>query len=237
MNAIAGLAAVAARALQLALTDTPLARGERTAEPPQPQPRAAAPPAAGGAPPPAPVADPRAQTAAVPAPARAPLAPRPQVAAGLETLYRREAEAAAAESGPAQGEPEAERAALLQVSPRDIERLAREHGGPQARAIPLAMLAALDPHSTLAIRCDPQAPDGTEPEPAHRWSARIDLALPRLGRIVLLVSVHEELARVSARAKESASRSELAAAAPALAAALARNALVLERMEVRADDG
>lgn len=180
----------------------------------------------------------RTQAASLPlrAPARAPAAvfARPLVAPGLEALYRRDEPEVprrlAAASNPERGEPGASTA-----SPREIERLVREHGDPQARPIPLGALFPPDARATLRIRREDREQPAGGPPPTHAWSARLQLSLPRLGRLALVVSVHEELACVSARAASAESRAELAAGAPMLAAALERAALVLERIEVVAD--
>lgn len=180
-------------------------------------------------------------TQAAPNPVRAPVrlpAPVPTrvlVAPGLEALYRRdEPEASrrlAAGSDSECGEPGASPA-----SPREIERLVREQGDSQVRAIPLGALFPPDARATLCIRREGRDQPAGEPPPTHQWSARLELTLPRLGEVALVVSVHEELACVSARAASAASRAELAAGAPMLAAALERNALVLERIEVAAHE-
>lgn len=179
------------------------------------------------------------QAASLPlrAPARSPAAvfARPLVAPGLEALYRRDepevSRRLAAASNPERGEPGASPA-----SPREIERLVREHGDPQARPIPLGALFPPDASATLCIEREDREQPAGGPPPTHAWSARLELTLPRLGRLALVVSVHEELACVSARAASAASRAELAAGAPMLAAALERAALVLERIEVAAHE-
>ncbi|MEW5863067.1 MAG: flagellar hook-length control protein FliK [Pseudomonadota bacterium] len=164
-----------------------------------------------------------------------PVAASPRLASGLEALYRGD-EAQAPPRRTAQSDAERGESGLTSASPREIERLAREHGEPQGRAIALGALFPPDAGATLCIRREDRKPPAGAAPPTHLWSARLQLKLPRLGEVALVVSVHEELARVSARAASAASRAELAAGAPLLAAALERNALVLERIEVAADD-
>lgn len=241
MNAPSALAALLAHAVRLApwpLAATPAASPASGA----PAAPSAAPPAEPRPPAAASARQPEVRRAALPsagapavllhatAPAR-----RLAVAPDLEALYRRDDEGRPAAEA-ARGDRSPSDATVPGFSPREIERLMREHGEPQGRTIALGALFPPDAGATLCIRREERKPPAGAAPPTHLWSARLQLSLPRLGEVALVVSVHEELARVSARAASAASRAELAAGAPLLAAALERNALVLERIEVAADD-
>ncbi|MCX7961780.1 MAG: flagellar hook-length control protein FliK [Burkholderiales bacterium] len=128
----------------------------------------------------------------------------------------------------------AENADARIAAPREIERLVREQTEPLARPIALGTLFPPDPEATLRI--EPHAEGRRGEAPAHAVRARLALTLARLGEVVLVVSVHEGRARVNAHVASAEARAELAAGAPALGAAFARNALALERLEVSAHE-
>jgi hypothetical protein len=121
--------------------------------------------------------------------------------------------------------------------PRELERLVREQLATletKTAVVPLALWPGQE--ATLSIgreeeRSAPEARRGS-----RAWRATLALRLPRLGEVRLTVAVHDELVSVRAEAPAAQSRRTLAAQAGALQAALQRNALVLERMELADDE-
>lgn len=91
--------------------------------------------------------------------------------------------------------------------------------------------------ATLAVAEDPEPQAGrAAASGAPTWRARLRLELPRLGEIEFSLALHGDQVSVGARAAAAASRAELAQHAAGLRAALARNALALERIEVGGDE-
>lgn len=130
--------------------------------------------------------------------------------------------------------PESSSAAV----PKPLEPVVREQLATlETRSAVVPLVIWPGQTATLAVAEDPEPQAGrAAPGGVRAWRARLRLELPRLGEIEFSLALHGEQVSVGARAPAAASRAELVQHAAGLRAALARNALALERIEVGGDE-
>lgn len=122
--------------------------------------------------------------------------------------------------------------------PKPLEPVVREQLATlESRTAVVPLVVWPGQTATLAVAEDPEPEAGRAAARGPRaWRARLRLELPRLGEIDFSLALQGDRLSVGARARADASRAELAQHAAELRAALARNALALERIEVGGDE-